>query len=273
MLGTLYGDLVACSFKQNRMKLGDELVREDAFFSDKGLMALATADALMIKDRTSPQSFKTLVADYYYGRDKRRVRFPQWFEQWLKPESGYSYDSDCGMVLPMCCIAAPIDYELSVSLFRLMLSGKASMYATWYLGYLVKALKEGKSKQEALLQDEVSMLPGWINNHSHIKQDPYNALNSLITAWMAFERAHDYAETVRLAAEMSKDADTRVVTMVAATLAEVYYKPDVEMFRFPKNCTDHYGEVIKRLREIDGDAAIRQRIEVELVATHGFDHY
>ena len=41
MLGTLYGDLVACSFKQNGMKLGDELVREDAFFSDKGLVALA----------------------------------------------------------------------------------------------------------------------------------------------------------------------------------------------------------------------------------------
>lgn len=38
MLGTLYGDLVACSFKQNGMKLGDELVREDAFFSDKGLL-------------------------------------------------------------------------------------------------------------------------------------------------------------------------------------------------------------------------------------------
>lgn len=32
---------------------------------------------------------------------------------------------------------------------------------------------------------------------------------------------------MRLAAEMSKDADTRAVTMVAATLAEVYYKPDV----------------------------------------------
>lgn len=270
MLGTLYGDLVACSFKQNGMKFGDELVREDAFFSDKGLVALATADALMIKDHTSPLPFKTLMADYYYGRDKRRVRFPQWFEYWLNPESGYSYDSNCGMALPMCCIAAPIDYELSVSLYRLMLSGKAAMYASWYLGHLVKALKEGKSKQDALMQDDVSMLPGWLKKGQFDEQDPYNALNSLITAWMAFERAHDYTETVRLAAEMSKDADTRVVTMVAATLAEVYYKPDVEMFRFPKGCMDHYGEVINRLREIDQDPAIRRRIEVELVATHSF---
>ena len=271
MLGTLYGDLVACSFKQNGMKLGDELVREDAFFSDKGLVALATADALMIKDRTSPQPFKTLMADYYYGRDKRRVRFPQWFEAWLSPEGGYGYDYNCGMALPMCCIAAPIDYELSVSLYRLMLSGKAVMYASWYLGHLVKALKDGKSKHEALMQDEVSMLPGWINNHGHIANDPFNALNSLITAWMAFDKTHDYDETVRLAAEMSKDADTRVVTMVAATLAEVYYKPDVEMFRFPKGCMEHYGEVINRLREIDQDPAIRRRIEVELVAIHCFD--
>lgn len=103
MLGTLYGDLVACSYKQNGGKFGDELVREDAYFSDKGLMALATADALMIKDRISPQTFKSLVADYYYGRDKRRVRFPDWFEHWLNPESGYSYDSNSGMALPMCC--------------------------------------------------------------------------------------------------------------------------------------------------------------------------
>lgn len=56
MLGTLYGDLVACSYKQNGGKFGDELVREDAFFSDKGLMALATADALMMKDRICPQT-------------------------------------------------------------------------------------------------------------------------------------------------------------------------------------------------------------------------
>lgn len=110
------------------------------------------------------------------------------------------------------------------------------------------------------------MKKGWFD-----EQNPYNALNSLITAWIVFERAHDYAETVRLAAEMSKDADTRVVTMVAATLAEVYYKLEVEMFRFPKGCMDHYGEVINRLREIDQDPAIRQRIEVELVATHCFD--
>ena len=66
MLGTPYGDLVAYSFKQNGMKLGKELVREDVFFSDKGLMALATADALMIKDRTSPQPFKTLVATHSF---------------------------------------------------------------------------------------------------------------------------------------------------------------------------------------------------------------
>lgn len=151
-----------------------------------------------------------------------------------------------------------------------MLSGKAAMYASWYLEHLVKALKEGKSKQDALMQDEVSMLPGWLKEGRFDEQDNYNALNSLITAWMAFERAHDYTETVRLAVEMSKDADTRVVTMVAATLAEVYYKPDVEMFRFPKNCTDHYGEVINRLREIDQDPAIRWRIEVEMVATHSF---
>lgn len=66
----------------------------------------------MIKDRTSPQSFKSLVADYYYGRDKNRVRFPEWFEKWYTPESDYNYDSDCGMAIPMCCIAAPIDYEV-----------------------------------------------------------------------------------------------------------------------------------------------------------------
>ena len=270
MLGTLYGDLVACSFKQNGMKCGDELVREDAFFSDKGLMALATADALMIKDRTSPQSFKSLVADYYYGRDKKRVRLPEWFEKWCTPESDYNYDSDCGMAIPMCCIAAPIDYDMSIALFRMMLSGKAAMYASWYLGHLVKALKDGKNKQEALMQDDVSMLPGWINNHSHIANDPFNALNSLINGWIAFDKANDYTEAVKYAAELSKDADTRVTTMIAATLAEVYYKPDVEMFMFPKNCTDHYGEVIKRLREIDQDPAIRRRIEVELVATHCF---
>ncbi len=45
---------------------------------------------------------------------------------------------------------------------------------------------------------------------------------------------------------------------------------DVVMFRFPKGCMDHYGEVINRLREIDQDYAIRRRIEVELVATHSF---
>lgn len=50
-------------------------------------------------------------------------------ENWLNPESGYSYDSNCGMALPMCCFATPIDFELSFSLYRLMLSGKAAMYA------------------------------------------------------------------------------------------------------------------------------------------------
>lgn len=65
MLGTLYGDLVACSFKQNGMKLGDELVREDAFLSDKRFLALATADALMIRGNSTPVAF-------YSATKKRR---------------------------------------------------------------------------------------------------------------------------------------------------------------------------------------------------------
>ena len=69
---------------------------------------------------------------------------------------------------------------------------------------------------------------------------------------------------------MSKNADTRIVTMIAATLAEVYYKPVVEMYRFPKYCMEHYGGVLKRLKEIEQDSTIRNRIEMELVATHTF---
>ena len=40
--------------------------------------------------------------------------------------------------------------------------------------------------------------------------------------------------------------------------------------KFPKSCMEQYGGVLKRLKEIDSDPAIRQRIEVELLATHGF---
>jgi len=103
-----------------------------------------------------------------------------------------------------------------------------------------------------------------------VENEPYDSLNSLVTAWIAFEKSHDYIEAVKFAAEMSKDGDTRIVTMIAATLAEVYYKPDVEMFRFPKSCMEHYGGVLKRLKEIDSDPAIKNRIEMELAATHGF---
>ena len=270
MIGTLYGDLVACSFKQNGMKFGNELVREDAFFSDKGLLALATADALMIRDNTTPVAFKRLVGEYYYGRDKKRVHFPIWFWRWLDVEGDYRYSNNSSMAIPMNCIAAPIDNKLQYALYRLMIDEKSAMYNSWIIGTLVEALKEGRSKQEALHYKIAENLEFMVQQGVFDEHDPYNSLNSLITAWIAFEKAHDYTEAVKFAAEMSKDADTRVVTMIAATLAEVYYKPDVELFKFPKGCLEHYGSVLNRLKEIDSDPAIKQRIEVELVATHGF---
>lgn len=270
MLGTLYGDLVACSFKQNGMKLGDELVREDAFFSDKGLMALATADALMIRDNTAPAAFKNLVGEYYYGRDKKRVHFPIWFWRWLDVDGEYRYSSNSSMAIPMNCIAAPIDYKLQYALYRHMIDDKAAMYDSWIIGDLIESFKSGKTKQEALHHGISETLEEMVKNGIFDEHDPYNSLNSLITAWIAFEKANNYIEAVKYAAEMSMDADTRIVTMIAATLSEVYYKPDVEMFRFPKNCMEHYGGVLKRLKEIEQDSTIRNRIEMELVATHTF---
>ena len=270
MLGTLYGDLVACSFKQNGMKFGDELVREDAFFSDKGLLALATADALMIRDFSTPVAFKNLVGDYYYGRDKKRVHFPIWFWRWLDVESEYLYGSNSSMAIPMNCIAAPIDNKLQYALYRHMIDDKAAMYDSWIIGDLIESFKSGKTKQEALRHGISETLEEMVKDGLFDEHDPFNSLNSLITAWIAFEKANDYTEAVKYAAEMSKDADTRIVTMIAATLAEVYYKPDVEMFKFPKSCMEHYGGVLKRLKEIEQDSTIRNRIEMELVATHTF---
>ena len=270
MIGTLYGDLVACSFKQNGMKFGDELVREDAYFSDKGLLALATADALMIRDNTTPSAFKKLVGEYYYGRDKKRVHFPIWFWRWLDVEGNYIYWNNSSMAIPMNCIAAPIDNGLQHALYRLMIDDKSAMYDSWIIGALIEAFKVGKTKQEALHYQIAESLEFWVQQGYFAENEPYDSLNSLVTAWIAFEKAHDYTEAVKFAAEMSKDADTRVVTLIAATLAEVYYKPNVEMFKFPKSCMEQYGGVLKRLKEIDSDPAIRQRIEVELLATHGF---
>jgi hypothetical protein len=43
MLGTIFGDLAACTFKQNRLLFNTDLVGEDTFLSGKGLLAMATA--------------------------------------------------------------------------------------------------------------------------------------------------------------------------------------------------------------------------------------
>ena len=273
MLGTLYGDLVACSFKQNGMKFGDELVREDAFFSDKGLLALATADALMIKDNSTPVAFKKLVGEYYYGRDKKRVHFPIWFWRWLDVDGDYIYSANSSMAIPMICIAAPIDNKLQCSLFHLMLDDKAAKYDSWIIGDVFEAFKKGASKEDALNYLMGQVLADYVRWGVFDENDPYNSLNSLITAWNAFEKANDYIEAVKYAAEMSKDTDTRIVTMIAASFAEFYYKPDVEMFKFPKGCMEHYGGVLKKLKEIDSDSAVKQRIEMELVATHCFNYW
>lgn len=272
MLGTLYGDLVACSFKQNGMKFGNELVREDAFFSDKGLLALATADALMIKDNSTPVAFKKLVGEYYYGRDKKRVHFPIWFWRWLDVEGDYKYGANSSMAIPMNCITAPIDNKLQYSLYKLMLDDKAAMYDSWIIGDVIEAFKKGATKEDALKYLMGQVLADYIQWGVFDENDPYNSLNSLITAWNAFEKANDYTETVLFAAEMSKNTDTRIVTMIAATFAEVYYKPDIEMFKFPKGCMEHYGSVLKKLKDIDSDPAVKQRIEMELVATHSFNN-
>ena len=61
MLGALFGDLAACTYKQDKQLFERQLVGDESFFSDKGLMALATADALVIRNACTVPTFKAVV--------------------------------------------------------------------------------------------------------------------------------------------------------------------------------------------------------------------
>ena len=270
MLGALLGDLAACTFKQDRQCFERELVGDDAFFSDKGLMALATADALVVRDACTLPSFKEVVKLYFDSRDKDKVHFPKWFEFWCSHnDSSYPYDSDEGMALPMCCIAAPFDKKLSVSLNDHMLCGKAAGYAAHYFTSIIRMIKSGKSKHEIYLDERISMLPMWIKEKS-FGDDKYNAIYSLILAWIAFDLGYDFTSTIKHAARTSVYADTRVVTMLAATMAETYYNIDVRKLPFPKHIKEKYRGLFEKLIEFDSNDHVRYRILDELLATHGF---
>ena len=270
MIGTLIGDLAACTFKQDKTMYEKILIGEKAFFSDKGLLALATADALYLRDAETPELFKAVVKEYHDCRDASKVFFPKWFKDWCSPDNQYHWDSDSGMSLPMCCIAAPIDMNLSRRLHWMMLSGKASGYAAYYFSVIIRSLKNGISKEQTFSQDDVSMLPAWVDKGSFCENDPYNAINSLVLAWKAFDASYDYTSAVKNAASLGEYADTRVVTMLAATMAEVFYHSDFSNFVFPAIICEMYGNVIRQLKSIDADEVRRKRIEVELVATHSF---
>ena len=129
MIGTLIGDLAACTFKQDKTMFEKKLIGEETFFSDKGLLALATADALYLRDAETPELFKAVVKEYHDCRDASKVFFPKWFKDWCSPDNQYHWDSDSGMSLPMCCIAAPIDMNLSRRLHWMMLSGIRSSHS------------------------------------------------------------------------------------------------------------------------------------------------
>lgn len=270
MLGALLGDLAACTFKQDRQYFERELVGDDAFFSDKGLMALATADALVVKGACTVPSFKEVAIVYYDTRDKEKVHFPKWFELWCgDKDSCYSYDSDEGMALPMCCIAAPFDKDLSVRLNHHMQSGKAAGYAAHYFTSIIRMIKSGKNKHDIILDERIEMLPMWIENHS-FGDDKYNAIHSLILAWIAFDFGYDFTSTIKHAARIGAYADTRVVTMLAATMAENFYSIDVSKLPFPKYIREKYRDLFAKLTEFDSNDRVRYRILDELIATHGF---
>ena len=270
MLGALLGDLAACTFKQDRQCFERELVGDDAFFSDKGLMALATADALVVRGACTVPLFKTVAKEYYATRDKEKVHYPKWFDYWCSlDDAGHPFDSDDGMSLPMCCIAAPFDNDLSVNLHHQMLCGKASGYAAHYFTFIIQMIKSGKSKHEIFLDERIEMLPMWIEKGS-FGEDNFNAIQSLILAWIAFDLGYDFTSTIKHAAHISAQADTRVVTMMAATMAENFYSIDVRKLPFPKHIREKYRDLFAKFMEFDTNDRVRYRILDELIATHGF---
>ena len=270
MLGALIGDLSACTFKQDRQCFERELVGDDAFFSDKGLMALATADALVVRDACTVPLFKAVAKEYYATRNKGKVHYPKWFDYWCSlDDAGHPFDSDDGMSLPMCCIAAPFDKELSINLHHHMLCGKASGYAAHYFTAIIRMIKSGKSKHEIFLDERIEMLPMWVEKGS-FGEDNFNAIQSLILAWIAFDLGYDFTSTIKHAAHISAQADTRVVTMLAATMAEAYYKIDVSKLPFPKHIKEKYKDLFEKLTEFETNDSVRNRILDELLATHSF---
>ena len=260
MLGTIFGDLAACTFKQNRLLFNTDLVGEDAFLSDKGLLAMATADALLVKSVKNLSELKSVIKYYHDNRDKNRVHFAKWFEKWCQPESAdFSYDSDGDMALPVCCIAAQIDNNLSITLHHRMLTGKASGYAARYFSSLIHHLQKGMSKHEAIHHDGVFMLAQWMKE-DFLGEEPYNALHSLILACKAFSDSYDFTSTIKKAAAISEYDDTRVVTMLAAAMAETYYKIDVGCLKFPKSILGNYKDVLQNLKNLETDDNLRQQL-------------
>lgn len=270
MLGALFGDLAACTYKQDKQLFERQLVGDESFFSDKGLMALATADALVIRNACTVPTFKAVVNEYFESRDLNKVHFPKWFEAWcIDYILDYDYDSDDGMSLPMCCIAALFDKDLSVKLHHHMLCGKASGYAAHYFTSIIQLIKSGNSKREIFLNDEIGMLPQWVESGS-FGNEPFNAINSLILAWIAFDFGFDFTSTIKHATRISVNSDTRVVTMMAATMAEAFYKVDISKLPFPKHITKRNKILFEKLMAFELNEGKRQRILSELLATHSF---
>ena len=82
-------------------------------------------------------------------------------------------------------------------------------------------------------------------------------------AWKAFDVSYDLTSAVKNAASLGEYADTRVVTMLAATMAEVFYHSDLSKFVFPTMICEKYGDVISQLKSIDANKQIiKYRIKV-----------
>ncbi len=244
MIASIFGDLAACTFKQDRKLFERQLVGEDAFLSDKGILAMATIDAIFARKITTIESFKDVIYEYYEDRDKEKVHFPKWFRTWCtQKDIDYTYDSDDGMSLPLCCVTAHFDQELSVKLHHHLLGGKASGYAAHIFTDIIQILKNDKSKKRVLQEEQTGMFSNWIKN-DFMGDETFNALHSLILAWKAFDASYDFTSAIKNAAIIGEYCDTRVITMLSASMAGIYYNIDSKNVYFPSHIYDKYKEVL-----------------------------
>ena len=280
MLGAIIGDIVGSVYEWNNIKTKEfPLFREDCFFTDDTVMALAVADAIMQMDRDKllgPDAEKTFAASMKkWGRRYPNAGYGGRFSQWLVSYDNQPYNSwgnGSAMRVSPCAWAVPQSFMAHESIDQLERLAKTSATVTHNHEEGIKGAVETALAIWYMLRargytNESNSIQHWKQMIiSHSKYDLSKTLDEIRPTYtfnescqetvpqaiIAFLESTDFEDAIRNAISLGGDSDT--LAAITGSIAEAAYGiPDWMKERAWSYLDEPTRDVCRRWREYLGE--------------------